>query len=84
MKTNRIIPFISGIAITLLLSFSHSNNLLENDTSLARVTRVSGKLVFMRCEPIADYDVAFDVAPWALEKPGRDSQSRCYRCLKSW
>lgn len=59
---------MAGIGITLFLSFSYSNIQKEKDYSLARVTKVTGKFVFMRCEPINNYDVVFDVNPWGSAK----------------
>lgn len=74
MKKNKtIMSFIAGIIITLLVSFtSTSKPVIEKDFSLARVSKVSGKWVFMRCEPIQDYDVVFDVAPWGSGKTPED------------
>ncbi|MFL5765762.1 MAG: hypothetical protein ACJ77K_17580 [Bacteroidia bacterium] len=74
MKNKTIQSFLAGIVITLFLSFNYSSDTgkIENDPSLARVSKVSGKWVFMRCEPIQDYDVVFDVAPWGSGKTPED------------
>lgn len=61
MKNKSILSFVMGIIVTLLLSFNYSPS--EKDCSLARVSKASGKWVFIRCEPACDYDVAFEVSP---------------------
>lgn len=44
------------------------NNQLQTDKdlSLARVQKMSGKLVFLGCEPVNDYDVAFEIKGFTL------------------
>lgn len=69
MRSKSIISFVAGLSIALLLSFTSKK---EMDQSLARVTKVSGKYVFMRCEPLVDYEVVFDVAPWGSGKTPED------------
>lgn len=34
---------------------------LDNEKTLAKVTEVKGKPVFVNCTPVAPYDVAFDI-----------------------
>jgi hypothetical protein len=55
MKKNTII-FLSGMAFVALFSFK---NMEDKDKSLARAEKVNGKYIFVRCEPMQDYDVAF-------------------------
>jgi hypothetical protein len=52
--------FSLGIAITLLFAFNYKSN-DEKDLSLGRVTRMSGKYIFINCEPTNDYEVVYEV-----------------------
>ncbi len=57
---------LSGImAFTVLKEGKDNRNLNqtqpEKDLSLARVQKMSGKLVFLSCEPVSSYDVAFEI-----------------------
>lgn len=45
------------LLIVALFAFSFK---LEKDTSLARVHKTKGKLVFLDCEPVHEYDVVFE------------------------
>ena len=56
MKT--ITAFTFGIIITLLMAFNYSQ---DKDKSLGRVQKMTGKYVFMYCEPTNDYDIAFEI-----------------------
>ena len=56
MKTVLALSF--GIIITLLMAFNYSE---EKDNSLGQVQKMSGKYVFMYCEPTNDYDIAFEI-----------------------
>lgn len=66
------------------MSLSAQNN--EKDLSLARVQRVSGKLVFIRCEPVNAYNVVMEVEPfnWGGSKdtPEKIADFVVTRCLK--
>ena len=53
-----ITALLFGIIITLLMAFNYSQ---EKDNSLGRVQKMSGKYVFMYCEPTNDYDIAFEI-----------------------
>jgi len=79
-----IISFISGIIVMSFLSFINQNG--EKDLSLARVQRASGKLVFMRCEPINDYDVVMEVEPFnfggSKDTPEKIASFIVSRCLQ--
>lgn len=67
-----MLAFLSGVVITVFLSFTYSDKRMEKDYSLAHVTKESGKWVFIRCEPTNDYDVAFTVNPWGSAKSPED------------
>jgi len=56
MKT--VTAFTFGIIISLLFAFNSSQ---DKDNSLGRVQKMTGKYVFMYCEPTNDYDVAFEI-----------------------
>lgn len=47
--------FLAGLLTTALLAAKVE----PADKSLARVEKKTGKLVFMECEPVAEYEVAF-------------------------
>lgn len=49
--------FMLGIAVMGLLAMNTSTQ--DKDYSLGRVERKSGKFIFLNCEPINNYDVAF-------------------------
>ena len=38
----------------------------EKDLSLARTQKMSGKYVFLDCEPISEYDVAFEIKGFTM------------------
>ena len=38
----------------------------DKDLSLARVQKMSGKYIFLSCEPLNDYDVAFEIKGFTL------------------
>jgi hypothetical protein len=38
----------------------------DKDLSLARVQKMSGKYVFLECEPLNDYEVAFEIKGFTL------------------
>ena len=46
------------IAIFAFKSETKANQ-TEKDYSLARVSKVSGKYIFLNCEPIQDYEVVY-------------------------
>lgn len=52
---------MAAMVIMTMLASSQTSG--TTDYSLARVQRASGKLVFMRCEPVAEYDVVMEVDP---------------------
>ena len=58
-----IFSFICGAALSLIFAFkTNSNSINETkDYSLARVSKMSGKYVFMQSEPINDYDVVYEL-----------------------
>lgn len=53
------------IAIFAFKSETKSNQ-TEKDYSLARVSKVSGKYIFLNCEPIQDYDVVYELSGFTL------------------
>jgi hypothetical protein len=52
------LAFALGISMTFFMAFTQ---LQEHDKSLARVQKMSAKYVFINSEPIADYDVVFEI-----------------------
>jgi hypothetical protein len=70
---NILLGVILGIILSGLLAFtvtkSESNSLKEQDAmlqpekdlSLGHVQKMSGKLVFLNCEPVNNYDIAFEI-----------------------
>lgn len=62
-----LIAFVAGVLITSLFAFHYApptpvnQSGMDPDKGLARVEKKSGKYVFLECEPVTEYDVAFDV-----------------------
>jgi hypothetical protein len=44
----------------------------EFDASLAQVNKVSGKYIFLNCEPVNEYEVVYEVKAFALSFSGID------------
>lgn len=62
----QLIAFVAGLLMASLLAFRYSpippkSSGFDADKGLARVEKKSGKYIFLECEPLAEYDVAFDV-----------------------
>ena len=51
----------------------------EFDASLAQVNKVSGKYIFLNCEPVNEYEVVYEVKAFALSFAPSNSSS----CLGS-
>jgi hypothetical protein len=69
--TNKLFKFGFGIfaIILVVIALSSMNTGVgnqEKDLSLARAQKMSGKYVFLKCEPVNDYDVAFEIKGFTL------------------
>lgn len=58
MKKSTILAFLLGSVLTISLSFTVNKS--EIDKSLAKVTPTDGKLVFVNCVPVSQYETAFE------------------------
>ncbi|MFD2937711.1 hypothetical protein [Spirosoma flavum] len=55
--------FVAGLLITGLFAFStttYQRSFDQTDKGLVRVEKKSGKYVFLECEPVGDYEIAFN------------------------
>ena len=52
-----------ALILVLLISF---NSFSQKDNSLAKVQKLSGRYVFINCEPVSEYEVAFEFKAFAL------------------
>lgn len=52
--------FSSGVLLSLMFAFSTKSSDAK-DYSMGRVTRMSGKYIFINCEPVNDYEVVYEV-----------------------
>ena len=68
MKKRTVISIFTLLLLIVCFAFTYSKQQTEKDYGLARVTKASGKWIFIRCEPVNDYDVAFEVSPWGSPK----------------
>lgn len=63
---NTFIAFLTGVLFTSIFAFTNSNNGNEKDLSLAKVNKMSGKYVFMECEPVNDYEIVYELTGFTL------------------
>lgn len=54
------IIFSLGALVTMIFAFSNQSP-DDKDYSMGRVTRMSGKYIFINCEPSNDYEVVYEV-----------------------
>jgi len=67
IKFSQTKGLITAILLILVLSGMNSSiNKQEKDLSLARVQKMSGKYVFLSCEPVNDYDIAFEIKGFTI------------------
>jgi hypothetical protein len=61
-----LIAAITIVSVFILTAMIAEIQQPEKDLSLARVQKMSGKYVFLSCEPLNDYDVAFEIKGFTL------------------